>query len=282
MVKSANNNKAIYWADSSISGLKFLSTQYSNHEFAPHTHDSFAIGVVESGAQSFRYKSPPDIVPAGNIMVIHPGEVHTGYCIADKGCSYQMIYVDPKVVLKAFSDFYQNFNQDLHFKNQNISDNEVANSIRQAFRSFSNNSSPLIEKESKLQIMLEKLISRYALPGCFGKKFKAEKTYVKKAKLFLEDNYDSDPSLKDLACEVNISPYHLLRMFKEDLGIPPHAYLTQIRIQKSKRFLIQGSPISDVAQLTGFCDQAQFTKRFKQIVGTTPGLFIKNRNNPQY
>ncbi|WDP84773.1 MAG: AraC family ligand binding domain-containing protein [Desulfobacter sp.] len=87
---------------------QFLSTQYTDHEFASHTHDSFAIGIVESGAQSFRYKSPPDIVPAGNIMVIHPGKLHTGYCIADKGCSYQMIYTDPNVALKIFSDFIQN------------------------------------------------------------------------------------------------------------------------------------------------------------------------------
>lgn len=277
MTKSTNDNKAIYWTDSSISGLNFLSTQYSNHEFAPHTHESFAIGVVDSGALSFKYKSPSDIVPAGNIMIIHPGEVHTGKCIAESGCSYQMIYVEPNVVLKAFPDFYSKFNQDLHFKKQNIADNYIANSIRQAFRSFSINSSPLIEKESKLQNLLEKLISRYSMPGCFGKIFKAEKIYVKKAKQFLEDNYGSDLSLKDLAKEVNISPYHLLRMFKGDLGISPHAYLTQIRIQKSKRYLIQGSSISEVAQLTGFCDQAQFTKRFKQLVGTTPGLFQKKQ-----
>jgi len=48
MLKSTNNNKATYWTNSSISGLNFLSTQYSNHEFAPHSHESFAIGVVES------------------------------------------------------------------------------------------------------------------------------------------------------------------------------------------------------------------------------------------
>jgi AraC-like DNA-binding protein len=100
---------------------------------------------------------------------------------------------------------------------------------------------------------------------------------VKKAKRFLEDRYDENVSLKDLAREVNISPYHLLRVFESELGIPPYAYLTQIRIQESKRLLSNGVSIADVAQQTGFCDQSQFTKRFKQIVGTTPGLFIKNQ-----
>lgn len=85
-------------------------------------------------------------------------------------------------------------------------------------------------------------------------------------------------TLKEIAMVVNISPFHLLRMFKEDVGLAPHAYLTQYRIRKAMHLLSKGTPIVQVALQTGFCDQSQFTKRFKQLVGTTPGHF---RNTPQ-
>jgi AraC-like DNA-binding protein len=74
-----------------------------------------------------------------------------------------------------------------------------------------------------------------------------------------------------------MSPFHLLREFKKHVGFPPHAYLTHIRIQKARHMLKGPTPIAEVALQTGFCDQSQFTKRFKQVVGTTPGHFRRQQ-----
>lgn len=277
MAKSENPNRASYWSDSTIEGLEFLSAEYTSHEFAPHSHDSYSIGVVQSGALSFKYRSPSDVVPAGNIMIIHPGEVHTGKCIGDQGCVYRMMYIKPEILRDGFSELYAKPPLDLFFRAQNILDRDLARTIFQVHRSFENATLMVFEKESKLMTLMARLISRHASPRLLVKPLRTDKSFVKKAKRFLEDRYDENVSLKDLAREVNISPYHLLRVFESELGIPPYAYLTQIRIQESKRLLSNGVSIADVAQQTGFCDQSQFTKRFKQIVGTTPGLFIKNQ-----
>jgi AraC-like DNA-binding protein len=277
MAKSENPNRASYWSDSTIEGLEFLSAEYTSHEFAPHSHDSYSIGLVQSGALSFKYRSPSDVVPAGNIMIIHPGEVHTGKCIGDQGCVYRMMYIKPEILRDGFSELYAKPPLDLFFRAQNILDRDLARTIFQVHRSFENATLMVFEKESKLMTLMARLISRHASPRLLVKPLRTDKSFVKKAKRFLEDRYDENVSLKDLAREVNISPYHLLRVFESELGIPPYAYLTQIRIQESKRLLSNGVSIADVAQQTGFCDQSQFTKRFKQIVGTTPGLFIKNQ-----
>ena len=277
MARKAGQDRALYWSDSTIQGLEFLSAEYTSHEFAPHSHDFYSIGVVQSGALSFKYRSPSDVVPAGNIMIIHPGEVHTGKCIGDQGCVYRMMYVKPEILEDGFSKLYAKPPQNLFFRSQKILDQDLAKTIFQVHRSFENATLTVFEKESKLMTLVARLISRHATPRLLVNPLKKDKSFVKRAKRYLEDRFDENVSLKELAREVNVSPYHLLRVFETELGIPPYAYLTQIRIQESKRLLSNGVSIADVAQQIGFCDQSQFTKRFKQIVGTTPGLFIKNQ-----
>ncbi|MBI2717234.1 MAG: AraC family transcriptional regulator [Rhizobiales bacterium] len=57
--------------------------------------------------------------------------------------------------------------------------------------------------------------------------------------------------------------------------LPPYAYLTQIRIDKSRQLLQQCAPVSQVALGVDFADQAHFAKRFKQLTGTTPARYAK-------
>ena len=58
--------------------------------------------------------------------------------------------------------------------------------------------------------------------------------------------------------------------------MPPHTYLTQIRINYAKRLLRAGVPLAEVAILVGFADQSHFTKHFKRIVGVPPGLYAQS------
>ena len=252
-----------------------MSAEYATQEFAPHTHDSYAIGVVESGALSFRYNGPTDVVSEGNIMIIHPEEVHTGKCIGGHGCNYRMIYVKSKILRTAFSNLYSKPAKDPVFRCQNLSDPDLTARFLQVHRAFEVADLNDLEKESSILMLSTELVARHASPKSFVKTAKAEKTMVRKAKRYLEDRLHDNISLKDLASRVNVSPFHLLRVFKAETGLPPYAYLSQVRIQEAMRLLWNGISIADVAQQTGFCDQSQFTKRFKQIVGTTPGLFAK-------
>ncbi len=275
MARNGIKNRASYWSDSLINDLEFLTAKYVSQEFAPHTHDGYAIGVVEYGALSFQYHDPSDVVPTGNIMIIHPEEVHTGKCIGSHGCNYRMIYVKPQILRKAFSQLHKKNDRYPFFRNQNITDPVLAAKILQTHRAFESSALNDLEKESIILMLSTELVARHASPKSFAKPVKAEKVVVKKARRYLEDRRKENVSLKELASQVNISPFHLNRVFKAETGLPPYAYLTQIRIQEAMRLLRNGKSITDVALQTGFCDQSQFTKRFKQLVGTTPGLFIK-------
>jgi len=93
---------------------------------------------------------------------------------------------------------------------------------------------------------------------------------------YINEHLHEDIKLIELAAIAQISPYHFLRLFKQSMGITPHQYILQRRIEKAK-FLLQHSKLSIalVAVRVGFCDQSHLTQYFKRIVGVTPRQFLK-------
>ncbi|MGQ4648182.1 helix-turn-helix domain-containing protein [Lyngbya aestuarii] len=88
---------------------------------------------------------------------------------------------------------------------------------------------------------------------------------------YINDHLHQDLKLVDLAAIAQMSPYHFLRLFKQSIGVTPHQYILQRRIETAKSLLKKGElSIADVAATLGFCDQSHFTRYFKRIVGVTP------------
>jgi AraC-like DNA-binding protein len=61
-----------------------------------------------------------------------------------------------------------------------------------------------------------------------------------------------------------------------EVGLPPHAYQTQVRVMRGKSLLAQGLSIEQVALKVGFFDQSHFTNHFRRLFGYTPGIYQKN------
>jgi AraC-like DNA-binding protein len=72
-----------------------------------------------------------------------------------------------------------------------------------------------------------------------------------------------------------MSAFHLARCFKKQLGLPPHAYLTQLRLQRARRLLAGGLGLAEAAAAVGFYDQSALSRHFKKIYGVTPGQYAK-------
>jgi len=95
----------------------------------------------------------------------------------------------------------------------------------------------------------------------------------------MNEQLDSTLSVEFLAGEVGLSPAHFARAFKETMGSAPHRYLLTLRLGQARRLLdTPDANLSDVAQRTGFADQAHFTRLFKREFGVTPGALLKSRN----
>jgi len=85
------------------------------------------------------------------------------------------------------------------------------------------------------------------------------------------------PSLDDLALAAGMSPFTLLRAFRGETGLPPHAYLNQLRVRHARRLLDGGLAPAVVAAEAGFADQAHLTRHFKRVMGVPPGAYQRER-----
>lgn len=78
-------------------------------------------------------------------------------------------------------------------------------------------------------------------------------------------------AVKDLADMAQISLTHFSRAFKASVGIAPHQWMTERRMEIAKRRLLEGEmAIVEISLVLGYCDQAHFTRAFRRAVGVTP------------
>ena len=88
---------------------------------------------------------------------------------------------------------------------------------------------------------------------------------------FIKKNCGEKLSLDALAREVYLSKSYLSSMFKQETGVSLTEYITKVRIEKSKKMLLEdGVSLLTISEQCGFKDQSYFTKVFKKEVGVSP------------
>lgn len=269
-----------FWLDPHLGNLEFLHARYVTHAFAPHTHEGFAIGVIQLGAEKFEYRGGHHTAPAGQLVFINPGEPHTGRAVTEDGWMYRMLYPDASLLQQAASQLAGRVRGVPFFPEPVVRDDEMAALFVRMHAALETSESTL-ERQSRLLWVFTHLIARHADDRPAPNPIATEHRSILLTRDYLESHYADDVSLDQLAVLANLSPYHLLRTFRRLVGLTPHAYFTQIRVSRAKCLLLAGLPITQVALDTGFTDQSHFTKRFKQIVGVTPGQYQRHSKNIQ-
>lgn len=88
---------------------------------------------------------------------------------------------------------------------------------------------------------------------------------------------EDEISLSNLAENIFVSKYYLIKRFKNDVGMTPHQFQIQNRIRKAQHLLSQGKTIAEISAEMGFYDQSHFCKYFNKIVGVTPSEYISSK-----
>jgi AraC family transcriptional regulator len=91
---------------------------------------------------------------------------------------------------------------------------------------------------------------------------------------YIEEHLNESISLEDLAQVAEISPNYLIALFRQSMGMTPHKYVIQMRVERARALLKQKQlTLLEIAQHCGFLDQSQFTTVFRRYAGVAPGHF---------
>lgn len=258
--------------------LELLHATYIKHTFSRHTHEGYAFGVIEQGALAFSYRGEKLIALPGHINLVIPGEAHDGYALSDAGWSYRMFYLDSSLLEQVAGEI-SGCTQTLPFFSAGvIKDDFLAKKIKDLHMLLENNASLLMEQESQLLNLLSSFILRHAQQRFPLHPLGKENQSMRRAREYIEENYTQNISIYTLSSLCNLSAFHLIRVFHDHFGVPPHVFQKQVRIKKAKELLAQKMSLACIAQETGFTDQSHLAKQFKHMVGIPPGQY---RNSVQ-
>lgn len=261
------------WHDPVLHDLELHHATYIHHTFTRHMHDWYVVGMIETGTQAFFSHGTRHITPAGDIFVINPGEAHTGEAVTASGYTYRTFYPDVALLTRVASEITGRAAPLPIFSSAVIHDADLSQSLRELHAVLTTAQSPL-EHESRFLGAFGHLIARYAEPYLPEQRLGSERHAIKHMCQYLHDHVGDGVTLSELAHVVGLSPWYALRVFEQEVGITPHAYLESIRIRQAQRLLVSGIAIAQVAYDLGFSSQSHLTNRFKRLLGMTPGQYV--------
>ncbi|HEX8952871.1 MAG TPA: AraC family transcriptional regulator [Polyangia bacterium] len=99
---------------------------------------------------------------------------------------------------------------------------------------------------------------------------------IARAKQILEERFADDVRLEELEAEVGLSRFYLVRRFRAEVGMPPHAYQLAMRLDRARVLIAEGVPLIEVASRCGFTDQSHMTRHFRRATGVAPGAYARS------
>ncbi|MCX5047786.1 MULTISPECIES: AraC family transcriptional regulator [unclassified Streptomyces] len=257
--------------------LDLLTARFDKHVYAPHAHDEFTVGVCVGGCEVIDYRGGHIRTGPGSIVVLAPGEVHTGGPgNATDGYAYRALYAAPALLTDGtFSDGVP------HFREPLIDDPELAAAILRTHTDLNTCPDPL-EAESRLPWLLTALARRHSTARPTTDAIPGADRIATVVRDRLADELLEPPSLAALAADLGLSRYQLLRAFRTTMGLPPYAWLAQYRVTRARRLLDTGLRPAEVASLVGFADQAHLTRWFRRVLGVTPAAYRNSVQDGRY
>lgn len=268
---------ALLWRPETLGGVEMMRAEYRAFAFSRHFHETFVIEAIERGTDEFFCGAQKYRGQRGDIIVINPRQVHTGSSTGDELLAYRALYPTPALTQQLVGRESSFSDARLIFPNCVINDPALAAQLIGAHRR-------LEECPDDARAAMELGDTICALADQYGSweipqvSSSRADSALDRALACLVANIARCVPLEELADVAKLSPFYLNRRFHQRFGLPPHQYLINMRIERARTMLRDGTSVVDAAIGCGFADQAHLTRVFRNHVGITPARYLKSKN----
>jgi len=257
-----------------LGGLEMVDAHYHQRNFSKHCHETYTISVIETGVQRFYRSGGEHFAPQHAIILVNADDVHTGQAATEQGWSYRALYPLESHFQQIAQAIGMNENFAPYFKQAVIFDEEISLQLRAVFDCLTTQDN-LLQRETAVISVLQQLMMKHGSAKAIAIDERNYHSGIEQVRDYLQDNLLNDVRLSDLTSICGLSPSHLVRSFKKQFGLAPHAYQIQHRLIKGKSLLKQGMSVAQSSIELGFHDQSHFHRHFKKTIGVTPGCYAK-------
>jgi AraC-like DNA-binding protein len=248
-----------------LPGIERIEARFWGNAFDLHRHDTYAVGVTLNGVQTFHYRGESQVSLPGQVMVLHPDEVHDGGAGTEDGLRYRMLYIEPSLVMRGLNGE----GAALPFVKQPVFDDPAL------CEELLTLLGPLDRKLEELAA--DDLVARVGrgLARHAGQPVKPlgklAWRQVDRARDYLEANALETVRSEELEAVAGLDRYTLYRHFRAAFATSPHRFLLMRRLSHARGMIAAGEPLAEIAAATGFADQSHLNRHFKKAYGMTPG-----------
>ena len=264
------------WFAGGDGDVGLLRARYEHQFFPRHSHEGFVFCVNERGAHASWYKGATVVIPERTITVVPPENVHTGQPVPGVPWHYRAIYPAPDFFFALARDAGHANGPTPTFKDLVTPDTTLADAFIRAHQRCEMTTDAL-EREELVSELLRAILRRHA-SGAGAHRTRvptpARRGIARSIEL-IRARYAESLSLAELGAAAGVSRFTVVRGFRRMVGISPHAYVVQVRVEQAKRLLASGVSIATVASAVGFADQSHLNRHFKRLLGVTPATFAR-------
>jgi len=225
----------------------------------------YELCVIERGGADWRVGRRRFSSTAGAVHVLPPATFH---CAADAvaPADFTVVLLSPER-LAPFAEARRSFGTG-SFK---VDAAPLARSVLALARAVAASEPPLLA-ESALAEVLETLRST---TGTVGPTPSRAPHAVRRMRELLHEAYPTPLSLEELAREAGVGRHQAVRLFRQEVGTTPFAYLVRLRLSHAVDLLREGASVTTAAHAAGFADQPHLARWFKRVYGVPPGAYLR-------
>jgi AraC-like DNA-binding protein len=246
-------------------GIERLAARFHGRAFAPHRHDTYAIGVTISGVQTFRYRGVQRHCQPGQCHILHPDELHDGAAGTEEGFSYRIAYVDPALIQKALGG------KPLPFVRNPVIDGPV---IPLALRDAIGDGDAAVDELADVDFVtaLADMLAKVA-GNIMPDRISIDTEALGRVRDAVVETPEEKHTLAALEQAAGLDRWTLARQFRAAFGVSPSRFRTMRQLDRVRREVRAGAGLAEASLSAGFADQSHMTRAFVRQFAITPARY---------
>jgi AraC-like DNA-binding protein len=250
-----------------IDGIReVFHARFADHAYPLHAHDTWTLFLVDEGAIRYELDGEEHGALPSMVSILPPHVAHDGRPARDGGYRKRVLYLETSLLGEHLIG---------PAVDAPVLPDPTLRRRLDALHAALAHPDDALDAETRLHAVAERIRTAFGEAPPAEGDARRDRELAEQLRAVLDRDLFAAPSIAAAAREIGAGPTTAARAFRRTFGLPPHAYVLGRRLEAARGRILDGVPLADVAADVGFVDQAHLSRRFKALLGTTPGRFAR-------